>query len=63
MSGVRCHLSPVTFHMSLNPTTTATDPPPANSPTMHSRMLLLIKGEEAKTRPHETLTNANFKAP
>ena len=25
--------------MSLTPTATATDPPPANSPTMHSRMV------------------------
>ena len=35
-------VSGVTCHMSLRPTATATDPPPANSPTMHSRMLLLI---------------------
>ena len=49
VSGVRCHvlcvtccMSPVTCHMSLTQTATATDPPPANSPSMHSRMLLLI---------------------
>ena len=32
VSCVRCHLSCVTCHMSLTATTTATDPPPANSP-------------------------------
>ena len=40
VSCVTCRVSPVTFHMSLTPTATATDPPPANSPKMHSRMLL-----------------------
>ena len=40
VSGVMCLMSPVTGHMSLMPTATATekDPPPAYSPTMHSRM-------------------------
>ena len=33
---VRYHFSPVTCHMSLTPIATATDPPPAYSPTMHS---------------------------
>ena len=35
-----CHLSPVTWHLSLvtKPTATATDPPPANSPNMYSRL-------------------------
>ena len=33
---VKCLLEPVTFNLSLTPTVTATDPPPANSPTMHS---------------------------
>ena len=37
-----CYVSPVTCHISLTSTATATDPPPANSPIMHSRMLLLI---------------------
>ena len=32
MSGVTCCVSPVTCHMSLKPTATATDPPRANSP-------------------------------
>ena len=40
LSCVMFHVSPVTCHISL--TATVTDPPPANSPTMHSRMLLLI---------------------
>ena len=35
VSGVRCHVSPT-------PAATATDTPPSNSPSMHSRMLLLI---------------------
>ena len=35
-------MSRVTCHMSLTPTAIATVPPPTNSPTMHSRMLLLI---------------------
>ena len=39
---VTCYVSPVTCHMSLTPTTTATHLPPANFPTMHRRMLLLI---------------------
>ena len=42
VSGIRCHVSGVTCNMSLTPTAIAADPPPTNSPTMHSRMLLLI---------------------
>ena len=34
-----CHVSHVTYHTSLTPIATATDPPPANSPTMHSRLV------------------------
>ena len=34
VSCVMCHVLPVTCHMSLMPTATAMDPPPANSPTM-----------------------------
>ena len=41
VSGVRCQVSRVTCHMSLTPTDRATDPPPANSPTMHSREILV----------------------
>ena len=33
-----CQLSLVTCHICPNPTATATNPPPANSPTLHSRM-------------------------
>ena len=44
VSCVRCNMSAVTCHMSLTPTATATAmaPLPANSPTIQSRMLLLI---------------------
>ena len=37
VSLVTCHLSPVTYHLSLMPT--ATDPHPANSLNMHSRLV------------------------
>ena len=40
LSRVTCHATLVTCHISLTPT--AKDPPPANSPSMYSRMLLLI---------------------
>ena len=36
VSGFMYHMSPVTYHLSLIPN--ATDPHPANSPTMHSRL-------------------------
>ena len=36
---VTCHQSPFTCHLSLTPTATATNPPSANSPTMHSRLV------------------------
>ena len=39
MSPVICCMSPVTCHLSLTPTVTAIDPPLANSPTMHSRLV------------------------
>ena len=38
MGRVTCHRSPVTCHLSLTPTATATDPPPTNSPIMHLKM-------------------------
>ena len=41
MSGVRFNVSPIASHMSITPTATVTDPPDANSPTMHSRIMLL----------------------
>ena len=36
MSPVKCHTSRVMYRMSLMPTVTATDPPSANSPTLHN---------------------------
>ena len=36
MSHIPCHLSPFTI---LTPTATTTDPPPANSPAMHNRLV------------------------
>ena len=38
VSGVTCHVLCINVlcHMSLNPTATATDPRPANSPIMHT---------------------------
>ena len=39
VSFVACHVSRVTYHVSLTPTATATDPPPANSPIMHTKLL------------------------
>ena len=51
MSGVACCVLRVTCHLSITPTATATDPPPANSPIMHSRLV-------AKTPPKK---NANYK--
>ena len=46
VSGVPCYVSHVmscvsrvAYHISLMPTTTTMDPPPAYSPTMHSRMV------------------------
>ena len=47
MSSVTCHVLHATYHMSLIPTATVTNPPPANSPTMHSR------------RPHATYIKKN----
>ena len=39
LSGFRCQVSCVTFQLSLMPKATSTDPPPANSPMVHSRMV------------------------
>ena len=40
LSPVTCHMPPVPCHLSpvTKPTATATDPPPANSPVMYSRL-------------------------
>ena len=39
VSGVTYHGLCVTCHLSLTPTAKATDPPPANSPIMHSGLI------------------------
>ena len=39
MSCVTCNILCVTCHLSLTPPATATYPPPANSPTMHSMLI------------------------
>ena len=39
LQNCRCHISRVACHMSLTSTATATDPPPSNSPTMHSMLV------------------------
>ena len=39
ISHVACRVSRVTWHLSLTPTATARDPPFANSPTMHRRLV------------------------
>ena len=39
VAGVTCHMSCVTCPLSLKPTATSTDPSPANSPIMHSRLV------------------------
>ena len=44
VSSVRCRKSAVSCQLSVTPTATATDPTPANSPIMHSRLV-------AKTQP------------
>ena len=38
VSPITCRVSPVTCHLSLTPTATAPDPPPAHSPTMLSKL-------------------------
>ena len=45
VSGVMCQVFCVTCHMSLTPTAPAIHPPPDNSPTMHTRILLMINTE------------------
>ena len=39
VSHVTCHVSRVACHLSLTPTAKATDPCPASSPTVHSRLV------------------------
>ena len=54
VSCVACHLSPVTRRMSLTPTDTATDPPPAFSP-------LYTEGWFAKTQKICIFWQGNFR--
>ena len=39
MACVPCKVSHIPCHLAPTPTATATDPPPNNSPTMHSRLV------------------------
>ena len=55
MSHVACHLSPVICHLSLAPTATATDPPPANSPIIHSRLARKIQKRERFSKRQKSL--------
>ena len=57
VSHVGCHLSPINCHLSLTPSATVTDPPPTNSPTMHSR---LVCKDQKKTK---TKNPNNYKNP
>ena len=63
VTGVRCQVSPVTCHKSLTPTATAMDPPPANSPTMHSRILLHIYTHTYKKMPPKTKSYVSKQIP
>ena len=61
VSCVTCHMSHVTSHMSPTKTAPAKDPPSANSPTMHSRLVhqdktLNMSKPSKKSRLGETLT-------
>ena len=57
MSSVRCQMTYVTCHMSLTPTPTATDPPLAYSPPIHSRLLLLIVNQIHKICAQQQIRN------
>ena len=52
MSCVPCYVSPVTCHMSPTPRATATDPPPANFPTLHSRLVHQDRTKNPKKCQH-----------
>ena len=60
VSGVTRHVSPLTCHLWITPTATATDPPNANSPIMHSRLVC----KEPKTKKiQKRKKNQNGKTP
>ena len=54
-SFVTCHVSHVTCQLSLTPTTTASNNPPAKSPTMHSR--LVQKNFKERAQKNKTKTS------
>ena len=58
---VMCHMSRVSCHLSLAPTGTATDPHPANSPIMHSR--LVCKDHKTKQKYQKAKNHWNNKTP
>ena len=60
MSHVKCCMPHVTCHMSLTPTAIATDPPPANSPTLHSRMVCKDKRFFLNARPFKLHSEPQF---
>ena len=45
------YISPVTSHLSQTPTATATDPPPANSPTMTTKSKIFFTQQIFETAP------------
>ena len=59
ISRVTCDMSPVTYHTSLK--LTATDPPPANSPTIHNRMVRKDQKTKCKKRNANNHKNAQKK--
>ena len=48
-----CHMSSATCHLS--PTPTATDPPPANFPIMHNRLVHKDQKPKIKSKPKKSL--------
>ena len=54
-----CHVSRVLCHLSQTPTATATDPPTANSPIMHSRLVLKDPKTQKNAKLKKNLNNKN----
>ena len=55
VSCAMCHISCVACHLSLTATATATNPPPANSPIIHNRLVYKIqKPKTFKTKKNQT---------
>ena len=59
MSGVMCCLTSFTCHLSLMPTATATNPPTANSPIIHSRLVCNEEKKQKKFKTQKNLQNGN----